>query len=535
MSENKIYYDNFSRTQYEDIAFKFDASKTVYAKYIEQKEYTHQANDLIEALPPMKSELESLQDFEYRPYYDPNERNLSDKERALAIMRLDDFRIAREYTSCLDDSIAMALRSCYTARKKFNLRAMETLEETGKYFRDCEYKKLDGKKVQGFTLVGASGGGKSTSISAALQYYPQVIIHEDENCRATQVVYLKVECPADGSIKAFYDACFNAFEEALDLELFSKKSAKTMDAKALLFRKLALRFNLGLLVIEEIQNLSIKRQDTMNQFLTLTNETQIPIVFVGTYKACKRVFDIDFRLGRRGGKYIEVKRFPKDEFWDYLMNELWKYQWLKEYSPLTQEMNDKFYEETGGIIDRVINLFQLLQLDAIQTGYEKITHNTIEKISIKYFSTTRKMLIHLNDENSIIQYEDLNSPFLNKENKLEMLTNIKLRNARNLLLNSGRISGIETLEDKRLNVINNIRNIFGDVYSIKLVEETFNRLVKIRKQDFSGKTEQEMNSIVIKEIFLEEETKKKVSKVKKSKAEEINLKTIEGLDTFESA
>ena len=520
MNNDKTYYDQFSRTQYEDIALKFDTMKTVYARFIRQKEYTHQGNELIEALPPMKTEEESFLDFEYRPYYDPKERNYSDNDRALAILRLDDFRLARDYTACLDDAIAIALRRCYSARKKFDFKTLTNLEETGRYFTDSEYKKIDGKKVQGFSVVGVSGGGKSTSISTALQYYPQVIIHENENSRLAQVVYLKVECPADGSIKAFYDACFQALEEALG-----------NDEKALLFKKLALRNLIGLLIIEEIQNLSIRREDTMNQFLTLANETQIPIIFVGTYKACRRVFDIDFRLGRRSGQIIEVRSFPKDESWDRLMAELWKYQWLKEVVPLTQEIKDKFYEETGGIIDRVINLFQMIQLDAIQTEYEKITLKCIERISIKYFSTTRKMLLSLNDENSYVLYEDLYSPFSTKESKIEMLTNIKLRSAREILYDNKRITEVESLSEKRMNVIRNIRNIFGDQYSIKKIEDVFDKLVKLIKQDFSSKTEQEMNGMVIKELF-NNENKKQETKVKIDK--EIKLNMIEGLDVFEN-
>lgn len=41
-----------------------------------------------------------------------------------------------------------------------------------------------------------------------------------------------------------------------------------------------------------------------------------------------------------------------------MIQELWQFQWLKEYIPLTQELNDVFYNETAGIIDRVITLLK---------------------------------------------------------------------------------------------------------------------------------------------------------------------------------
>lgn len=528
MNDIVKYYSEYKRTQYEDISLCFNVHKVVSARYIEQKEVTYVGNELIEALPPMKKDIESYSDFEYKPYFNSSERNNDDKDRAVAITRLDDYRIAREYTACLDDAIGIALRRCYSARKKFNLEAMENLEETGRYFRDCYYKKIEGKKVKGFTLIGTSGGGKTTSIMSALHYYPQVIIHEDEHSRCTQIVYLKVECPADGSIKAFYDSCISCFEDALDIEIKAKKSAKTVDSKALLFKKLALRYNLGLLVIEEIQNLSIKHEDTMNQFLTLTNDTQIPLVFVGTYKACNRVFDIDFRLGRRGGEQIEVRRFDKDEYWEQLLAELWEYQWLKNYTPLTKELSDKFYEETGGIIDRVINLFQIIQLDAIQTGFEKITVKSIESMSKKYFATTRKMVLSITDELMMSAYEDLYSPSVIIEAKNQMITNIKLNNAKRYLLNQTANNEKRTMNEIRNEVITNIISVFGNTYNYKEIENVFNKLLSTMKLEFTKLTKKEMTKEVAKFLVNDE-------LLKNIEIKPVNLKSdmIKGIDSFE--
>lgn len=214
---------------------------------------------------------------------------------------------------------------------------IKILDDTGKYFTDCEYKKIEGQKTQGFTVIGISGGGKTTSLSSSLYNYPQVIYHTDENSRCLQLVYIKVECPPDGSIKSFYDSCLDAMEDAVGRKIEINKAKMTTNEKERLFKKFALRWNLGMIVIEEIQQLSIKREDTMNQFLTLANDTQIPIVYVGTNKALKRIFGIDFRLARRLGNEIVVKRYEKDSLWNNMLEELWDYQWLSEYIPLTQK------------------------------------------------------------------------------------------------------------------------------------------------------------------------------------------------------
>lgn len=308
----KKYYENFEKTQYEDIALKFDCIRSVEARYINQTEPTDIGNELIEALVPIKNEVESIRQFEYRPYFSAHERNLSSEERSLAVLRLDQYRIGRDYTHMIDKEIEIALRRCYRARKKFNLDKIKTLDETGKYFTDCEFKKIEGQKTQGFTVIGISGGGKTTSLTSSLYNYPQVIYHTSKNSRCLQLVYIKVECPPDGSLKSFYNSCLEALEVAtgFKIDVFNNKSMTIAD-KEKLFKRLALRWNLGLIVIEEIQQLSIKRVDTMNQFLTLANDTQIPIVYVGTYKALKRIFGVDFRLTRRLGNEIIVRRYEK--------------------------------------------------------------------------------------------------------------------------------------------------------------------------------------------------------------------------------
>ena len=52
-----------------------------------------------------------------------------------------------------------------------------------------------------YSLIGCSGSGKSTTLQRILNLYPQVIYHEKYNF--TQLVYLKIDCPHDGSLKIY--------------------------------------------------------------------------------------------------------------------------------------------------------------------------------------------------------------------------------------------------------------------------------------------------------------------------------------------
>lgn len=497
----KQYFENFEKTQYEDISYKFDCVKEVEARYIRQSEPMDIGNDLIEALIPIKTDVESFDDFEYRPYISPHERKLSPEKRAMAILRLDYYRIGRDYTHLIDREIEIALRRCYRARRKFNLDKIKTLDDTGKYFTDCEYKKIEGQKTQGFTVIGISGGGKTTTLSSSLYNYPQVINHTDENSRCIQIVYIKVECPPDGSLKSFYNSCLEALSNAVGRELHANKNKMTIGEKELLFKKLALRWNLGMIVIEEIQQLSIKREDTMNQFLTLANDTQIPIVYVGTFKALNRIFGVDFRLARRLGNEIIVRRYEKDELWNDMLEELWEFQWLKEYIPLTKELNDAFYLETAGIIDRVINLFEAIQLDAILQSRESIRDITpayISKVSKKYFSTTRKVLNDLsNGKENVNNWDDIYDRKADRNGVMEISKELERRRANAILLDNNRKKNVLTVDSLRNNIITNIGLIFGDKYPQKDIERAYDYLRKKHKNNLIQIDELKINGLIM--------------------------------------
>lgn len=53
--------------------------------------------------------------------------------------------------------------------------------------------------AQSMLLIGCSGYGKTTSLIRTLSAYPQVIYHRNFNIE--QVVYLKIDCSHNGSLK----------------------------------------------------------------------------------------------------------------------------------------------------------------------------------------------------------------------------------------------------------------------------------------------------------------------------------------------
>ena len=106
-----------------------------------------------------------------------------------------------------------------------------------------------------------------------------------------QIVWLKLDCPFDGSIKGL---CFNFFQAVDDIlgtdySRIYTGNRRTVDELIPLIARVASLHCIGVLVIDEIQHLSQAKSGgsskMLNFFVQLVNTIGVPVVLVGTYKA----------------------------------------------------------------------------------------------------------------------------------------------------------------------------------------------------------------------------------------------------------
>lgn len=266
------------------------------------------------------------------------------------------------------------------------------------------------------TIIGISGMGKTTTVNRVLSNIPQIIIHNEyknHHFSQIQLTWLKLEMPHNSSLKALCLQFFMKIDELLGTNNFRKHVSRNLSVDAMLplMGQVAQNIGLGMLVIDEIQHLKSNGAEQIINFLvTLINSFGIPLVIIGT-PASYRLFRDEFRIARRvtGNGEIIWNNMKKDDEFKLFLNSIWRYQWVKEYTPLSQELLDTIYEETQGISDLVVKLFVNVQADLLSNGDEKITTKAIKDAAKKHFSLMAPMISAIRSGNpyKMEQFEDI--------------------------------------------------------------------------------------------------------------------------------
>ncbi|MCC3359379.1 ATP-binding protein [Bacillus sp. REN16] len=397
------------------------------AVYTERNVGLYKNNPYIEALPPLLDRAEVIKMLVSFPDYDEEERILSVAERKLMVQNLFDYYYPTERTLEMYEKITALLCTGYSSRnplsKKFYQQAKAISKPTNLYPYQINKTKKTSASNNGLAVVGISGIGKTSAIEMVLSLYPQCIMHTEykgHKCSFVQLVYLKLECPYDGSIQALCRQFFFEITMLFGENSYSYHLRGDMKTKEYLEKmKLVVhQLGLGMLIIDEVQNLreakGNEREQMLNFFVSLRNELNIPVVLVGTPKTYP-ILQGDFRNTRRGiGQGgIEWGVLEKDNpYWKRLLRGMWRYQWTNVKTPLTPEIEETFYDECQGITDVLIKLYMMVQLRAMDKKDETITTELIQNTAKKDFALIQPMInaIRKTDLEAFSRFEDIRPP-----------------------------------------------------------------------------------------------------------------------------
>ena len=403
------------------------------AIYRETGVQAYQGNPLIEALPLLQESVESAVLLKSPFKLGKSDLQSSRVVRAHTVCRIpDDYFQPTKLHVALSERISVMIRGGYVGRnpktgdwQKHLQNGYERVQkgELGA-FRFEEAKST----AQSMSLIGCSGSGKTTSLQRILATYPQVIYHPELNLE--QVVYLKVDCSHNGSLKEICLNFFRALDRALGSNYERRYGLKRhgIETMLALMAQIANTHALGLLVIDEIQHLSRSRsggsQEMLNFFVTMVNTIGVPILLIGTPKA-REIFEADLRSARRGAGFGALFWDPMEQMhdgrmnneWVAFTNNLWKLQLLQRKDlVLSDEIREVWYELSQGILDIVVKLFVLAQLRALALGSERITSGLLRAVYNEELKPVHPMLeaLRSGSPEKIARYSDLVVPEIDK-------------------------------------------------------------------------------------------------------------------------
>ncbi|QHA90172.1 ATP-binding protein [Bacillus sp. N1-1] len=395
----------------------------VDALYSTQVVEDYKGNPLIEALPPILQEDDVIEQISVFPPYNEKERSLDSSYRYHCVQRLFQYFQPFEKHLDLEQRLSRAIRQGYLHRNPMKKESVMRTHESyraikeGKFLKN--YRTGEIQTATGFTIIGLSGIGKSTAIDRVLSFYPQIIAHQEYDGTPftfTQVVWMKLDCPFDGSLKGLCTSFFTDLDRLLGTNYLNKFGSKqnTLDLMLQRIAHLSKLHGIGILIIDEIQHLNLSKSGgsdkMLNFFVTLVNTIGVPVLMVGTNKATS-VLQGEFRQARRGSGQGDMvwNQMPKDETWNLFIEGMWEYQWTSKYTPLTQQLNDLIYDESQGILDIAVKLFMLSQVKAISLGKDKIGVQLIKRASEESLKLVKPMIKALRSgiPSEISKYEDI--------------------------------------------------------------------------------------------------------------------------------
>ena len=380
-------------------------------------------NPFIARLPALQSTRELHDQLLSVPYFDEKETAYPAHVRKHCIVRLTKCFLPQARQVDLAGKFSLLLRQGYVGRNPLTHEYLHHLQNG--------YDRIEGKSLEAavskpvqntansFALLGCPGVGKTLAMNCVLEQYPQVIRHEQPRV-LVQIVWLRLEAPALGSLKQLCIDFFEAVDKLIGTDYVKRYATGTGVEQMLVHMAYVSQLHaLGVLVIDEIQHLRGVKvgPDALMKFLVkLVNTIGLPVIPIGTLGALE-ILQGSFSQARRstGLGSLLWDRMSADAVWDNFLKKLWKYQWTTPRTELTDELNAAFYDESQGVADLAVKLFMLAQLRLVSISEvrkdipETLTVDLIRRVAKEEFFLVAPMIEALreNDAVKLSKYDDL--------------------------------------------------------------------------------------------------------------------------------
>ena len=341
-------------------------------------------SNIIHILPTMKSGDDLFSALEVLPEYDDTVR---EAEVPVRLMALSD--LYRIYVPChmsLEIYSKTYLALLRSLQKKGTKMAVQQRNQNHKAVLQQEYSGIMGGS-DSFTIIGASGIGKSSAISRAITLITENRVIEVENPYTKIIPCICVQCPFDSSVKGLLLEILRKVDETIDSKYYQNalRARTTTDMLIGSVSQVALN-HIGLLVVDEIQNVcnSKNGKSLVGMLTQLINNSGISICMVGTPESAV-FFEQAVQLARRSlGLRYDVMEYGTDfrKFCEIVFS----YQYVKQRTEITDGIMEWLYEHTSGNISVVVSLIHDAQEIAILNGKEVLNLESLNEAYQKRLS-----------------------------------------------------------------------------------------------------------------------------------------------------
>lgn len=339
-------------------------------------------NKVIRELPDMLSGKELQKAMSIIPKYDKQiQENGSMAERLLKLSDLYSIYIPSQMSTEIYSKLYLGI--IRSMQKKGNKLAVQQFDSTYRTMQNIK-NKTGNQQYEGiiggsdsFTIIGASGIGKSSAISRALNLIGANHIIEIEQPYTKILPCLTVQCPFDSSVKGLLLEILRKVDEQLGTD-YAQIKRFTTDMLIGSVSQVCLN-HIGLLVVDEIQNVvnSKNGKNLIGSLTQLINNSGISICMVGTPES-EIFFEQAMQLARRsvGLKYTAL---PYDEHFCEVCECLFSYQYVRNITQIGNTIIDWLYQHSAGVISIVVSLIHDAQEIAILNGREVLDIKSLDE------------------------------------------------------------------------------------------------------------------------------------------------------------
>jgi hypothetical protein len=371
------------------------------AEYSEPSISIFKGNRFINALPTLPEDDKKIRLlFSQSAPIDENAMELDTSTRKVLANMLKTVRIPlfermnviREVDAIIRTGYLNSAR-CMQRHSKYQQLIMETpgLARTGQVDEDLlQPFVIEGSPESGL-LTGDPGLGKTELFRSIVKFYQRVIYHPE--VAQIQIPVLHLDYPSGaksvGVIATQIIKKIQSLVPAVGPEIIKVKDSVPERIHTAAY--LLAQFNVGLLVVDEIQtllNAKAGRDSTIDNLLLFTNALPVPVIFAGTEDAIP-LFNSELYLARRAVGLENPRLLPLAKPSDsqtgvgpytYFLKQLARYRLLKNKVEITPELSLSFYECTHGNLGLTVEHYILCTKEAISNKSEAITPELVRYV-----------------------------------------------------------------------------------------------------------------------------------------------------------